>query len=186
MRHFTILKYFKLLVINFSLLVTSNAALAQAGAGSHTDYDLNKLALPSETQGLKKATGSIYYSPSIKGKVLIPVHFWGYFQRPGLHFVPVESSLLEGVSYAGGPNLQGKIDNVKLMRKNDKGNFENTYFNLEKGGGNEAALKELRPGDMIFVEKDYWQENRAYYTSLVAVFATVLSSILLYRQVRKN
>ena len=55
-----------------------------------------------------------------------------------------------------------------------------------KGGSNEAALKSLRPGDMVFVEKDYWYENRAYYTSLVGVVATILSSILLYRQVKKN
>lgn len=150
------------------------------------DYDLNKLALPSETKNIGKSSGSVFYSPSIKGKVLIPVHFWGYFQRPGLHFIPVESSLLEGVSFAGGPNPSARIDNVKLMRKNSKGLYDKRVFDLEEGGNNEAALSELKPGDMVFAEKDYWVENRAYYTSLIGVVATLLSSILLYRQVKKN
>lgn len=183
----TLLRHFKILFINLSLLVSSSVVFAQSKKKSDTvDYDLSRLALPSETKGIGKAAGSVYYSPSIKGKVLIPVHFWGYFQRPGLHFVPVESSLLEGISYAGGPNPQARIDNVKLMRKNEKSGFDNEFYDLEKGGNNQAALKTLRPGDMVFVEKDFWQENRNYYTSLVGVVATVLSSILLYREVRKN
>jgi len=183
----TLLKHFKVLLLNLSLLLSSGTVFAQnKKPADKVDYDLSRLALPSETKNIGKSAGSVYYSPSIKGKVLIPVHFWGYFQRPGLHFVPVETSLLEGISYAGGPNPQARIDNVKLMRKGDKGGFDNNFYDLEKGGNNEAALKTLRPGDMVFVEKDYWQENRAYYTGLIGVVATVLSSILLYREVKKN
>ena len=72
------------------------------------------------------------------------------------------------------------------MANQDDGKISNSFFNLEKGGSNEAALRKLKPGDMVFVEKDYWYENRAYYTSLIGVVATLLSSILLYRQVKKN
>ncbi len=149
-------------------------------------YDLNELALPSEVKNLGKSSGSIYYSPAVKGKVLMPVHFWGYFNKPGLHFIPVESSLLEGVSYAGGPNPQAQLSEVRIMTKAEEGNIINSFYNLEKGGNNNAALRALKPGDMVFVEKDYWYENRAYYTSLIGVVATLLSSILLYRQVKKN
>lgn len=194
MRHLKLFPFVRSIILSFFLLVSSNLAIAQTGVGtpsankkgnSIADYDLNKLALPSEIKGMGKSAGSIFYSPSIKGKVLIPVHFWGYFNRPGLHFIPVDSSLLEGVSYAGGPNPNAKIDNVRLMRKSGS-NFNNSYYDLEKGGTNAAALKKLNPGDMVFVEKDYFIENRAYYTSLIGVVATILSSILLYRQVRKN
>lgn len=193
MRHLNILKKLNLLFITTSLLCGSLPAWAQTGISAkaaakaqEADYDLSKLTLPSEVKSMGKGSGSIFYSPSIKGKVLIPVHFWGYFTKPGLHFVPVESTLLEGVSYAGGPNPSAKIDNVRLMRKSKVGSISNSYFDLEKGGTNEAALLELRPGDMVFVEKDHWYENRAYYTSLIGVVATILSSILLYRQVQKN
>lgn len=193
MRQFPTLRSFKFLFLTLSLLCGSLPAWAQTGISAkvaakaqQADYDLSQLTLPSEVKNVGKLTGSIYYSPSIKGKVLIPVHFWGYFTKPGLHFVPVESTLLEGVSYAGGPNPNAKIDNVRLMRKTKGGAIQNNFFDLEKGGGNEAALKELRPGDMVFVEKDYWYENRSYYTSLIGVVATILSSVLLYRQVKKN
>jgi hypothetical protein len=71
------------------------------------------------------------------------------------------------------------------MTKQEQGKIANEFFDLEKGGSTNAALRKLKPGDMVFVEKDYWYENRSYYTSLIGVAATILSSILLYRQVKK-
>lgn len=195
MKHTKSLKIVKLLFINFCLVMTSTPAFSQTGisrpttvkkSNSEPDYNINELALPSELKNVQKGSGSIFYNPSIKGKVLIPVHFWGYFSRPGLHFIPVESSLLEGVSYAGGPTPQGKLDNVRHMRKSDKSEVINEYFDLEKGGSNKAALMKLQPGDMVFVERDNWMEDRAYYTGLIGVVATILSSILIYREVKKG
>jgi hypothetical protein len=184
MKNQILFKNLRIIILNLSLLIASSPLYAQANKAG--GFDLNQLALPSEVKNIQKNTGSIYYSPAVKGKVLMPIHFWGYFNKPGLHFIPVDSSLLEGVSYAGGPNPQAQLENVRLMANQDDGKISNSFFNLEKGGSTEAALRQLKPGDMVFVETDYWYENRAYYTSLIGVVATLLSSILLYRQVKKN
>lgn len=190
MKNQSIFRHLRIIILNLSILLASSPAFSQTKAPKKkvkpVSYDLNELALPSEVKNLGKRAGAIYYSPTVKGKVLMPVHFWGYFNRPGLHFIPVDSSLLEGVSYAGGPNPQAQLDKVRLMSKIQEGKIINNFFNLEKGGSNEAALRSLKPGDMVFVEKDYWYENRSYYTSLIGVVATILSSVLLYRQVKKN
>jgi hypothetical protein len=194
MKNHQCFRHLRIIILNLSLLFASSPVFGQAPKAKKeitsknkvAGYDLNELALPSEVKGVAKATGSIYYSPAVKGKVLMPVHFWGYFNKPGLHFIPIGSSLLEGVSYAGGPNPQAQLGNVRLMTDKDKGSIVNNFYDLEKGGSNEAALRLLKPGDMVFVEKDYWYENRSYYTGLIGVVATLLSSILLYRQVKKN
>ena len=68
-----------------------------------SNYNIRQLALPSEVEDIGKSSGSIYYSPSIKGKVLIPVHFWGSVKKTGLHFIPVDTNLISGISLAGGP-----------------------------------------------------------------------------------
>jgi len=68
-----------------------------------SEYNIRELALPSEVDNLGKKGGSIYYSPSVKGKVLIPVHIWGEIRNSGLHFIPLDTNLLNGLSLAGGP-----------------------------------------------------------------------------------
>jgi len=57
-------------------------------------------------------------------------------------------------------------------------------FDITQGGDLTLEDFKLRPGDTIFIEKDTYRQDRAYYTSLFGVILTVLSSILLYRQVK--
>ena len=147
-------------------------------------FDIRELALPSEVRRLGKKMGSIYYSPSVKGKVLIPVHFWGEVGNSGLHFIPVDTSLVKGLSLAGGPKSMALLDNVRVTSK-QKGKLVEKEFDLSGGGDADAHDFQLSPGDTIFVERDDFQANRAYYTGLIGVIATILSSVLLYREVKK-
>ncbi len=147
-------------------------------------YNIRELALPSEVDKISKQSGSIYYSPSVKGKVLIPVHFWGSITKTGLHFVPLDTNLINGISLAGGPNSNADLDDVRITSNRD-GKRESFQFDLNEGG--ELALEDfkLRPGDTVFIKKDTFTESRGYYTSLIGVVATILSSILVYREVKK-
>jgi hypothetical protein len=143
--------------------------------------DLKQLILPSEISNLGKTTGSIYYSPSVKGKVLIPVHFWGEVSKSGLHYIPVGTTLINGLSLAGGPKNAGNLDEVKLTR-NTGTQVEELKFDLTEGGTLTAYREELQAGDTIFIPKDTFREDRVYYTSLVGVAATIISSLFLLRQ----
>lgn len=185
-------------MLSYLLLVQSSGVFAETASEnseltgpekglekSNPEYNIRELVLPSETGVIGKSSGSIYYSPAVKGKVLIPVHFWGALGKSGLHFIPIETNLVNGLSMAGGPSGEAVLDNVRVTRKSgDK--LDEEYFDISKGGNTKAFEYKLRPGDTVFVEKDDFQANRAYYTGLAGVIATVLSSILLYRQVRKN
>ncbi|PIP91658.1 MAG: hypothetical protein COW01_01645 [Bdellovibrionales bacterium CG12_big_fil_rev_8_21_14_0_65_38_15] len=170
----------------YSLLSCSFPSFAKSTSKkSASTIDLKELALPSEVEGLGKIMGSIYYSPVIKGKVLIPVHIWGEVQKPGLHFIPIGSSLVEGLSIAGGVTATAKSDNIKLTQRNGD-TVETRSFDVSEGGDSEAFATELKPRDTIFAERSTFREDRAYYTSLIGVVATILSSIIIYREVRKN
>lgn len=153
-------------------------------AKTNEELDINVLALPSEVKDIGKSGGAIFYSPSIKGKILIPVNIWGQVQKSGLHFIPLETNLVQGISLAGGPTSSANLERVKISRTNNKGGIDSEKFDLRYGGGKEASLKILRPGDTIFIEKSTFSEDRAYYTSLFGVVATILSTILIYRQVK--
>lgn len=177
------LKNYVCLLSIFSLL--SSPQLWANGKDKEKDeLDINVLALPSEVKGIGKGSGAIFYSPSIKGKILIPVSIWGEVKKSGLHFLPIETSLVQGISLAGGPTNAANLKTVKISRTNSAGAIESQKYDLRYGGGQEASLKILKPGDTVFIEKSTFSEDRAYYTSLFGVVATILSTILIYRQVK--
>jgi hypothetical protein len=186
----SLLMIVSLQMVSFSVLAQTaeEANIAEAVAGDDQpagNYDINQLALPSEVKNISKQGGAIYYSPSVKGKVLIPIHFWGQVGRAGLHYMPVDTSLINGISLAGGPGTGAAMDGITLTRYKDKG-YDHYKFDLTKGGDPKLHDFKLRPGDTIFIEKDDFLANRSYYTSLIGVIATFLSTILLYRTVKAD
>jgi hypothetical protein len=181
------MKILKIFILAYSLIVTTLAApLKNTGVSkAKRKFNIRELALPSEVEGLSKVSGSIFYNPSVKGKALVPVHFWGEVQKSGLHFVPVDTNLLSGISFAGGPKSYALLEDVIVttLRSGDRQRFE---FNIKEGGFKDSAEFILQPGDTVFIKRDNYLEDRAYYTGLIGVFVTVLSGILLYRQVNKS
>ncbi len=179
-----IIYFIQVVILTNSLVARELYAITDADKNA-SGYELRDLALPSDIKDVSKGSGSIYYNPSVKGKVLIPVHIWGEVNKSGLHFIPLDSTLTSGLSMAGGPTTYADLREVKLIRK-ENGKFESLDFDLSEGGEADAHGLVLKPGDSLFVERERFYENRAYYTSLVSVVLTVLSSILLYREVRRD
>ncbi len=145
---------------------------------------VTEFALPSDVKDIKKTSGSVFYSPTAKGRVLIPIHFWGEVSRSGLHYIPVDTGLIKGLSLAGGPKSSAKLDSIKITRKASN-SVKELSFDLSQGGSADAYNFKLRSGDTVFVEKNYFYENRAYYTSLIGVITTLVSSLVIFSQVKK-
>ena len=154
-------------------------------AWSADSIDLQDLALPTEVKDLGKSSGAVYYSATTKNKTLMPVHFWGEVGKPGLHFIPVDSKLVKGLSFAGGGSSSAKLDEV-IVNRVEQGKVKRYEFDLVDGGKIEAHEYMLRPGDTVFIEKDRFVENRAYYTGLIAVASTILSSLLILKRLEEK
>lgn len=147
--------------------------------------DLQDLALPTDVKDLGKTSGAVYYSATTKNKTLMPVHFWGEVGRPGLHFIPLDSKLVKGLSFAGGGSSTAKLEEV-IVNRVEEGKVKRYEFDLEEGGDIKAHEYTLRAGDTVFIEKDRSFENRAYYTSLIAVAATIISSIFIVKRIEEQ
>ena len=149
------------------------------------NYNLQELAFPNEVKDQGKSAGTIYYSPTVKNKVLVPVSIWGEVFKPGLHFLPIDTSLVKGLTLAGGPTGSSKLNNIKVIRK--EGDKQTGYtFDLREGGEAKSHEFALKQGDVVYVERDRFFENRTYYTSLIAVGVSILSGFLIYQRVRDN
>lgn len=145
--------------------------------------ELNELALPTETKDIGKNSGSIYYSTTNKNKALMPVHFWGEVGRSGLHYIPVDTKLIKGISFAGGGSNTADLEEV-IVNRSENGKIVRREFNLAEGGDIKAHEFSLQPGDTVFIPRDDFRENRAYYTSLVGVIVSVLTSYILYNRIQ--
>jgi len=145
------------------------------------NLSIQEFALPSDVKDLAKQTGSIYYNNSIKNKVLIPTHIWGEVFKPGMHFIPTDTSLIKGLSMAGGPNGQAKLDEVIVTRQLTNGEIKKFEFDLTSGGKENIHQFKLESGDSVFVTKDQFLENRTYYTSLISVVLSIITTAIVVK-----
>lgn len=171
------MKTFRKIISYLIIFSLSQASFAESS------ISLNDLALPSEVKNLKKVAGSIYYSPTSKGKPLVPVHFWGEVKRSGLHYIPVDTTLVSGISLAGGLTSNADLESVKVTQRS-KQDVAHVRYDLTDGGSQDAYTRVLKPGDTVFVKKSRFYENRSYYTSLIGVLATIVSSWVLLDQLK--
>ena len=100
------------------------------------------------------------------------MHFWGEIKNTGLHFIPAQTTLIQGISMAGGAKPLGVLESVRVTRSFDKGKIQSYSFDLTEGGSKKAYNFELTPQDTVFIKKSHFLENRVYYTSLIRVIAT--------------
>lgn len=147
-------------------------------------YNLQELAFPSEVKDQGKFPGAIFYSPTVKNKVLIPVNMWGEISKPGLHFLPIDTTLVKGLTLAGGATSLGKLENIRIIRRENDKQVGYT-FDLSEGGDAASNEFSLKQGDVVFVERDQFIQNRAYYTSLIAIGVSILSGILIYINIQR-
>ena len=81
--------------------------------------------------------------------LLITVNLWGHVQKPGIYSIPSSFGIIDLLSSAGGPLSTARLNDVRIIRKNQ----EVITLNLEEfiKTGNKDLLIALQPGDIIIV-----------------------------------
>lgn len=81
--------------------------------------------------------------------LLITVNLWGHVQRPGIYSVPSSFGLIDLLSSAGGPLGTARLNDVRIIRKNQ----EVIKVNIKEfmKTGNKDLLVSLQPGDLVIV-----------------------------------
>ncbi len=171
------------LVMSFFMPTLTWAAVKEEESKAPT-IELQDLALPTDVKDLGKQSGSVYYSQTSKNKTLMPVHFWGEVGKPGLHFIPLDTKLVKGLSFAGGGSSTANLEDVRVNRV-VKGDIVRREFDLDEGGDINAHEFTLEPGDTVFIEKDRTFERRTFIISLVTLAATIISTVLIVKRIEE-
>ena len=110
--------------------------------------------------------------------LLISINLWGHVQRPGIYSIPSSFGLVDLLSSAGGPLKTARLNDVRLIRKNQ----EVIKVNLKEfmKTGNKDLLVPLQPGDLVIVSGSAFD----MFAQIVAVardIAIILNLIVLTR-----
>jgi hypothetical protein len=137
------------------------------------------------------------FNYSDKEKVNIEVSVWGYVKYPGKYIVPQGSSLVDLISYAGGPLVDAKLEDIRLFRpKNDTLNITedemirinyNDIFWSEKILNHKNRNIMLIPGDILVFPGEprlFFKDNIAIVLSIASVLLSLV--ILVVSITRKN
>ena len=124
----------KILLMPVFVLVISFSGISQ-------DYSLNQQYQPGDRPA--------QYILGSQDVLLITVNLWGHVQRPGIYSIPSSFGLIDLLSSAGGPLKSARLNDVRVIRKNQdviKVNVKE-FMNT----GNKDLLVPLQPGDLVIV-----------------------------------
>ncbi len=73
-----------------------------------------------------------YYNYGDKDRVNIEVNIWGYVKFPGKYLIPKGSTVMDLISYSGGPITESKLEDIRLFRpKNDSLKTKDKLINID-------------------------------------------------------
>ena len=96
--------------------------------------------------------------------LLVTVNLWGHVLKPGIYSVPSTYTLIDLISSAGGPLSTARLNDVRIVRKNQ----QVLKVDLEKflKTGDSSHIPPLQPGDTIIVSGSI----QDIFTKLVGIF----------------
>ena len=129
----------KVIVTVIMIFVISNTLAAQ-------NFDNLSSFSTAQSQFSDKPAQYILGSGDI---LLVNINLWGHVQRPGIYSVPSSYTLIDLISSAGGPLSTARLNDVRIVRKDQ----EVLKIDIEKflKTGDNSVLPILRPGDTVIV-----------------------------------
>lgn len=173
-----------LFFIVFLIILSFNAF------GQLKDYELG-----SSNLGRYQSQGG-FFDYSDPKTVNIKVSLWGFVKFPGRYTVPINTTLLDLLSYAGGPLIDANLNDIRLYKGVNEGgaqedvkiikyDYDALLWNNEKSIM-PAENPTLEAGDVVIMPgepKYFFRDNLSMWLSVVS--ALISLSILVLNIVRK-
>ena len=116
-------------------------------------------------------------------KLTFPVKIWGEVIRPGIYQIPLGWDMMSALSQAGGPTLNAKLTDVRVLRAKLGEGEKNVliYVNVEKyiETGDQSLLPEIRSGDTIMISPKFGKKVGEFFNSLRGLMAIVQTAVMI-------
>jgi SLBB domain len=129
----------------------------------------------------KLTTAAVYDLSNPEG-VNIEVNLWGFVTYPGRYIVPLKTTFLDLVSYAGGPTVASNLREVRIVRNSLKAGENpqliklnyNDFLWEEKISTKSKTNPELQSGDVILI----MEERRYTFRDDVGLFLPIVTTLI--------
>ncbi|MCK5454821.1 MAG: SLBB domain-containing protein [Calditrichia bacterium] len=147
--------------------------LLMSVCGISQDYSLNQQYQPGDRPA--------QYILGSQDVLLITINLWGHVQRPGIYSIPSSFGLIDLLSSAGGPLKSARLNDVRVIRKNQ----DVIQVNVKEfmNTGNKDLLVHLQPGDLVIVSGSAL-DIFATIVGIVRDIAIIVNVIVLTRAIR--
>lgn len=143
----------------------------------------DKYQIGSELRNLRQTQGG-YFDYSDPSGINIKVQLWGYVKYPGYYLVPINSTISELFSYAGGPLVDAKLDDIRILKTSEDSTIimnKLDYNDLmwEESLSKSINFPKLNAGDIIVVPgapRYFIRQDISFYLSILTA---VISSAAL-------
>lgn len=123
------------------------------------------------------------YDFSDPGAINVKVAVWGYISKPGKYIVPDYTTVSDLLSFAGGPNENADMDDLRIFRTLENGKEEMikfTYNDIMWGNGIEVknrVLPKLEASDILIVPGSPRYFFRDWFNIGMQIFSVALTII---------
>lgn len=158
-------------------------------------YGLSNAQVKNSQLGSTDLTGrgsqNAFFDYSDPEAVNIKISVWGSVKYPGKYLVPSYTSVLDLISYAGGPAGDADMSDLKLYRVNENGKEKlidfsyNDIVNEDKLQEKNRIVPKLEPGDFLIVPAQNATSFRDILNlslQIVSVVVSVISIVLWSRR----
>lgn len=132
-----------------------------------------------------------FYDFSDPSGVNMKVSVWGYARYPGRYFIPVNTTLLEVISYAGGPIDDALLEDVRVIRLKPDSTQEILKFNYNQLLHEPSITKsikdiQLHPGDILVLPGEPRFYFKDYFSITLSIVSTLISLTILIVSIAKK
>jgi hypothetical protein len=127
-------------------------------------------------------TASVYNLSDPQG-VNMEVNLWGFVRYPGRYIVPVSTTLVDLITFAGGPDMNSNLEEIRLLRPaNDstlqksqvmKFNYDDLLWQQNVKLDNKSNPR-LQAGDVILI----LEQKRFTFRDDVGFYLPILTSLI--------
>lgn len=150
----------------------------------------NDIKIGSDPSQFKQVNGALY-DFSEPDKLNIKVSIWGWVKFPGRYIVPMNTSVVDLISFAGGPTDAANLEDLRLYRTLPDSTYKIYKFNFndllwEKEVKKLVMPPQLLASDVIVMPGEPRLYFKDYLGLTLSVASTVISlAILVLNIVRK-
>lgn len=167
--------------ISFAAWSAPSAPSAPPASANGSNIDSDAFLVQKETSTAK--AGSVYVTPTKKNEVLFKVSIWGAVQHPGVHYMPLGTHLLDGLSIAGGPIDRADMEHLSLS-SHEAGKSTLKTISVTEALEHNEFNPLLLPEDVLVVREDRSMEKTSLYLQIGTFIISAVAAGLLISEHR--